>query len=341
MARSNTPIIIFGVIIVAVIIAMGTGIIDLQTLTIGAPTGGIPVAPQLPVGTGQPFSGQLMVDIVHRDSLDNAEARVEGVDLTSTFYKSNNEITFNTIGGGTGTIITITPDMNSIMYISEVVLDPFFVDPISTSSQSLNERVIDFFFQDITADGELEWVFKLDLRDMPPPVGGQTASTLQFFVNSFDVGTFTINSPANVTAVGTGSNIQNFILWEMSQPQETASAQFEYEIVMDNTDDQKWNLSQSNLEIPNVGIQSLNVFEKQETGTDIKYSWMVGTSVTLDNSNYVTTNQNANVVKDLTFKFVTSLATNDDIGVTVNIKSLNENQGTNPVVTDTVFVQEA
>jgi len=343
MAR-NTPLIVLSIVVVAVLIGFGTGVISPQTLNIGQPpVGGVPVAPQLPPTTGQGFAGQLQIDIVHRDTLDNAETRTEGVNIASTFYKSSNEITFNTIGSGTGNIVTITPDMNSILYVSEVAIagQNFFISPTSTADQNLNPRIINFFFQDVTADGELEWIFKLDLRDMPPPVAGQTASTLQIFVNSFDVGTFTLNSPPNITGVGTGSNIQNFILWEMQQPQETASAQFEYEVVMDNTDDQKWSISQSNLEIPNVGIQSLNVFEKQETGSEIKYSWMVGDSVTLDNSNYVTTNQNANTVKDITFKFVTSLATNDNIAVTLNIKSLNAGQGTNPVVTDTVNILEA
>jgi len=344
MARNNTPFIVLGVVVIGVVFALMFGG-QFQGLDIGVPDRGVPTPPTTPTPAGtQEFAGQLIINVIHRDALDNAELRTEGVNLVTTFYKSADEINFNTIGSGTGVQITITPDMNSIMYVTETVPtgQDFFVAPQSTSDQNLNPRIIDFFFRDVSADGIKEWVFKIDLRNMDAPIAGQTASTMSLFVNSFDEGVFTINTPANVTGVGTGSGQQNFIRWEITQPQETASAQFEYEIRINSIDDQKWDRGLSTFEVPNLGVTSLANFDEQESGSDTVYTWKVGTgTATLDSANYVSTPQNGNEVIPVPFKFVTNLASTDDLGVTLNIKSLDTTQGSNAVVTDTVQVQEA
>lgn len=341
--RNNTPFIVLGVVIVAVVFAVMFGG-SFQGLNVGQDQGvPAPSTTPTPAGTVE-FSGQLIVNVIHRDALDNAEARTEGTNLVTTYYKSADEVLFNTIGSGTGNQLTITPDMNSIMYVTETIPagQDFFVAPQSTSDQNLNPRIIDFFFRDISNDGIKEWVFKIDLRNMDSPIAGQTASTISLFVNSFDEGVFTINAPANLTGIGTGSGQQNFIRWEITQPQETASAQFEYEIRINSIDDQKWDRGLSTLDVPNVGIQSLSVFDEQESGSDTVYTWKVGTgTATLDSANYVSTAQNGNEVIPIPLKFVTNLAGSDDLGVTLNIKSLDTTQGSNAVVTDTVQVQES
>ncbi len=341
--RNNTPFIVLGVVIVGVIFALAFGG-QFQGLTIGTPTGGVPVAiPSTPAGT-QEFSGQLTVNVIHRDALDNAEARIEGTNLVTTYYKSSDEITYSTIGSGTGNQLTITQDMNSIMYVSETVPtgQQFFVAPQSTADQSLNPRIIDFFFQDINNDGVKEWVFKMDLRSMDPPTAGQTSSTISLFVNSYDVGTFTLNTPADLTGIGTGAGSQNFIRWEITQPQETASAQFEDELRMNNIEDQKWDRSLSTLDMPNIGVKSLTEFDEQLTSTEIVYRFKIGSgNAQFDSANYVATPQNGNEVIPSALKFVTILATSDDICITYNIKSLSQTGGTNPTVTDQVCVQEA
>ncbi len=341
--RSNTPFIVLGVVIVGVLLALVFGG-QFSAFDI-ADRGGIPqpIQDAIPAGT-QEFSGQLIVNVIHRDALDNAEERIEGTNLVTTYYKSADEITFSTIGSGSGNQITITTDMNSIMYASETVPagQDFFVAPQSTADQNLNPRIIDFFFRDINFDGIREWVFKFDLRDMAPPRAGQVASTMSFFVNSYDVGTFTINSPANITAVGTGSGTVNFIRWEITQPQETASAQFEYEIRINNIADQKWDRSLSTLDMPNIGIKSLSEFDEQLTSSEVIYRFKVGAGTAqFDSANYVAVRQNGNEVIPTPLRFVTNLAGSDDLAVTFNIKSLSASGGTNPTVTDTVNVQES
>jgi len=344
MAKSNTPLIVLGVIVVAVLIGFGTGAISPQSLNIGQPAGqgGMQVPPAQAPSTGQEFAGQLTVNIVHRDALDNAEARTEGVNLATTYYKSFDSVNFFTIGSGTGNTITIDSTQDSILFLTVVVPagQAFFVAPSSTADQNLNPRIIDFGFMDVNNDGTREWWFKVDLRDMPDPVAGQTASTLSLFINSYDDGVSTLNSPANISGVGTASGVQNFIRWEQSVQQETADPVYEYTINIDNEATEKWDRGLSTLEIPNVGLVALSDFDEQLQTSDTLYRWKVGTTATLDNANYVTTAQNGNAVKPIPFKFVTNLASTDTLVVTLTLKSLTSAQGT-VSVSDSVSVIEA
>ncbi len=344
MAKSNTPLIVLGVVVVAVLIGFGTGAISPQSLNIGQPAGngGVQLPPALQPTTGQEFAGQLTVDVVHRNALDNAEARIEGTNLVTTYYKSSDGQTFNTIGSGTGNTVTITPIMNSILYVTSTVpsAQNFFVAPSSTADQNLNPRIIDFGFMDVNNDGSREWWFKVDLRDMPRPIAGQTASTLSLFINSYTYGASTLNAPANLTGVGQSSGTQNFIRWEQTVPQTSADPVYEYTIGIDTEETQKWDRGLSNLDIPNIGTVSLTDFNEQLQTSAVLYRFMIGTTATLDNANYVTTAQNGNEVHPIPMRFTTNLAGADDLAVTLTLKSITPSQGT-VTVADTVQVQES
>ena len=346
----RTGVIILAVIIVAIVVGMGTGVINLQNLTIGQPAGngGIQTPPDGTPSTGQGFTGQLTVNVEHRDALDNSETRDEGVDLRTTYYKSSDGVTFSTIGSGTGVTLTIDSAMNSILYFTSVVLDPFFVAPSSTSDPNLNPRIIDFGFMDVNNDGIREWWFKVDLRDTPAPIAGQTASTLSLFINSYNDGVSTLNAPVNIVNVGSDAGTVTFVRWEQTVLQETADPVYEYTLLIKKTGGANgtefWDVGQSTLEIPNIGIVSLGDFDEQLlSASDTLYRWKVGTTATLDNANYVTTAQNGNEVHPIPFKIVTSLqdnAQNDNLDVTLTLKSLTSSQGT-VTVSDTVRLDES
>jgi hypothetical protein len=142
----------------------------------------------------------------------------------------------------------------------------------------------------------------------------------------------------NITGVGTGGGSQSFIRWEMTVTEETASAQFEYEIRIDNTATEKWERSLSTLTIPNVGVVSLDSFDETTTSTETIYRWTLGSN--LDSANFVTVPQNGNEVIQIPMKIVTNLATADNLAVQLTIKEKTPSQGTS-TVTDTVNVLEA
>jgi len=229
-----------------------------------------------------------------------------------------------------------------------VVLDPFFVAPSSTADPNLNPRIIDFGFMDVNNDGTREWWFKVDLRDSPAPIAGQTASTLSLFINSYNDGVSTLNAPTDIFNLGSDAGTVTFIRWEQTVAQETADPVYEYTIQIVKTSGaggtEFWDVGQSTLDIPNIGLVSLGDFDEQIlSSTDVLYRWKVGTTATLDNSNYVTTAQNGNAVHPIPFKIVTSLqdnAQNDNLLVTLTLKSLTSSQGT-VSVSDSVVLDES
>ncbi len=340
-------VVILGVIIVALVVGMGTGVINLQSLNIGQPAGngGIQTSPDGTPSTGTGFTGELIVDPQHRDALDNSETRDEGIDLRTTYYKSTDGVSFNSLGNG-ATTISIDSSMDSILYFTVVPLDPFYVAP---SSMSLpNPRIIDFGFMDVNNDGVREWWFKTDLRDIPAPIAGQVASTLSLFINSYDDGASTLNSPTDILNIGNSAGTVIFIRWEQSVLQETADAVYEYTVqivkVSGAGGTEFWDRGLSSLDIPNIGIVSLTDFDEQLlSNTDTLYRWKVGETATLDNANYVTTAQNGNEVKPIPLKIVLSLqdnAQNDNLDVTLTLKSVTSNQGTTTVA-DTIRLDES
>lgn len=344
MAKSNTPIIVLGVIVVAVVIAMGTGAINLN---IGQPAGngGVQTPPNGIQSTGQEFTGQLSIVPLHSDALDNSETRDEGIDLRTDYYKSSDGVTFSSIGTGVDTV-TIDSSMNSILYFTSVPLDPFYVAP--SSIINVNDRVMDFGFMDVNGDGVREFWFQTDLRDLPRPIAGQGATTLQLFIHSYNEDASTLNSPVIGGNIGSDSGTVVFIRWEQTVLQETADAVFEYTILMNKTNGaggtQFWDRGLSSLDIPNIGIVSLVDFDEQILSDLLTlYRYMVGETATLDNANYVTTAQNGNEVHPIPLKIVLSLqdnATNDNIDVTLTLKSVTSNQGTTTVA-DTIRLDES
>ncbi len=339
--RDNRALIIVTVAFVIVLVGLGTGIINPQAFDISEQLGtGMQVAPDIqPPTTGVPFVGSLVVDILHRSALDNAVNFIEGIDLVTTFYSSLDEIRFNTIGSGSSVQINIDSSMDSILYASVSVpigID-LYVAPLSTADQNLNPRIINFFFQDIDGSGRMVWVFKIDLKDFERA----DPQTLQLFINSFIVGTPSLNSPADITAVGQAPNTNNFIQWEVIVPQGTASAQYEYRIKMNDDDNTKWSRSLSTVEVPNLGTVPLTEFDENiSSGISTEYRWKLGDTATLDNANYVTSAKEGNNSHQTPFKFVTTLDPLDDIDVTFTVNTLNSQQGV-VSISDTVAVQES
>lgn len=345
-------LILAGVIVVAFVLAGGMGLINFG----GAPSGGVPQQVVTTV-TGTQFSGELDVLLRHANSLDNSDQFQEGAnsDIHTVFYKSLDGVQFSSIGeGALGTggasRVTITSDMDSILYatINVAGMSQLYSDPEFT--QITNNRITEFTFEDVTNNGVKEWLYKISLRGISVPVAGQDASSLsiidQTWIMAFPV---TINSPANILNVGSDAGTVNFIRWELTTPQGTATAQTEYTIQIDKVTGQGgtefWDIGLSSLEIPNIGIKSLTEFDEQLlSATETLYKFKVGDSADFANANYVITPQNSNNVHPIPAKIVTSLsdnAFNDNLDVTLTIKWLDQRGGSLTPITDTVRLDES
>lgn len=322
-------------VVFVTVLLVGTGLVDLQKLNIGqsnAGGGGIQTPPSTSQSSGKDFTGQLTMTIVHRDALDNTESRTEATNVASTYYKSTDGKTYQTLGSGTAVTISIDSSMGSVLYVGESVPagQAFFVAPSATADKNINPRLIGFEFKDVTNDGQKEWLFKFDLKDMPPPVAGQTASTLSIYINSYDDGASTLNAPTDINSISTTAGTQTFVRWEETVGAETADPLYEYEVKINATNTALWDRGRTTLDIPNLGITALSDFAEQQDGTSTIYKYTLG--ATLEKANFVTTPQNGNTVHPIPLKFVSNMATsgsaNDNLLVTLTLRSMTAAQGT-------------
>ncbi len=342
---NKTAYAVVAIVIIALVLVF-SGVIDPSSLTLGRDQGGVQEPPTQPTPTtGTIFTGQLLIGVTHRDALDNSESRTEGTNITTVFYKSNDAVVFNSIGtasttAGNTQAVTVDAGMNSVVWVSPQVQSgqAYFIAPNAISDPNLNPRVLDFLFVDVTADGQKEWIFKIDLRDMPAPVAGQTGSTFFFNILSYDDGASTLSAPADITGVGTTAGTQTFIRWEQTVGQETSDPVYEYEIQINGTDTAKWDRGRSILSAPNLGDLSLSDFAESQDGTNTTYKFTLGS--TLEKANYVTTPQNGNAVHPIPFKIVTNFASADVFTIQLTLRSMTSAQGT-ASVSDTVQMTEA
>jgi len=327
---TQTTAIVLGIIGVAVIVGIGTGVIPFNFGT----QGGVVTPPTTVLPTaGAPFTGQLAIVEEHTNGLDNQNSRTEGVEVTTTYYTSTNGNTFNTIGTGASATITIDATMNGIMYASLETDADTYIDPMGTADQGLNPFITFVEYKDVSGDGQKSWLFRFDLRNLPDPQAGQVASTIAFRTLSWDDSTPpALNSPADITGIGTTSGTSSFVRWEMTITQAEASGQFEYQLEMDTDDNNAWDRGRSNLDIPNIGIITLSSFDEQITsGVSVLYRYKVGETASLDSANYIVSLKNGNEVHTIPAQIVTNFGATTAFNVTLSINTVDADRSTGSV----------
>ncbi len=336
---TQTTAIVLGIIGVAVIVGIGTGVIPFNFGT----QGGVVTPPTTIIPTtGAPFVGQLNVVEEHVNGLDNQASRTEGSELTTTYYTTTNGNTFNTIGDGASASITVDASMNGIIYASLETDADTYVDPMGTADQGLNPFITFVEYRDVSGDGQKSWLFRFDLRNISDPIAGQTFSTIAFRTLSWDDATPpALNSPADITAIGTTSGTSNFVRWEMTITQAEASGQFEYQLEFDTDDNNAWDRGRSNLDIPNIGIITLSSFDEQITsGVSTLYRFKIGDTASLDSANYVVSLKNGNEVHTIPAQIVTNFGTTTAFNVTLSVNTVDADRSTGSV-SDSVLLDSS
>ena len=330
MAKNNNkPIMVVGLIVVLII---GVYVVAPETFSgltqSVTPTGGVvaPSSSSSDVGM-QDYEGSVTVNLVHRDALDASESRTEGTNLNTSYYKKVNGV-YKAIGSGSGNTVFVDQTLN-VMYmgVSAPSGQAYFVAPASTADSSLNPRVSGYVFEDITGDGQREWVFSVDMTGLQIR-GGQTTPTVDLYIDSYDDGTASLSAPADQTAIGQTAGTNNYIKWEISlDAVEKADPQYKYEIKINQTDTAMWDSGQSYVDIPNIGKVYLSDMDESQAGTNTCYKWTLGT--TLADANYVTVGQNDNNAIDITGRISTNFdADNEGLLVDLKVYSFTSSQGT-------------
>jgi len=340
MAKSNKKgMYALGLIILAVVAVYVIAPDTFTGLSVG--TGGVQTQPPGAGDIGaQTYEGPVTINIVHRNALDSADARIEGVDIVTNYFKQVNGA-FKAIGSGSGNTINIDQTTNQIWMASQVpIASNFYVAPSSTSDSNLNPRVRGFDFFDITGDGQKEWVFTIDMTGLSIR-GGQTSPTVDLFVDSFtSAAPVFVNLPADDLAVSTSSGNRNFIEWDVANAPTISSAYpvYEIEIKINSTQSAKWDRGQSELVIPNMGTLSLGDMERQISGADTIYTTTGG--FTLLEANFVTINQNTQNKTDWDLELVTNFGAAEAYQIDLTIRYITPSLGSNEV-TDSVILATA
>jgi hypothetical protein len=327
--KSNTPLIVGAVVVLAIIGGYIASPESFQNaFNVGSGNGGVQDSPDRTdeIGTQQ-FEGSVTLNVVHRDALDSAEARTEGTNLATVYYKLVNGV-HKAIGSGSGNTIFVDPTLDRVFAsVANIAGQSFYVAPASTADPALNPRVKAFDFFDISGDGTKEYVFTLDVTGLKLQ-GGQTTPTIDLYVDSFDYSAMTLTSPASQLTIPTTAGTNVFVEWDqtMDAGTETANAQYEYELRFSSIDTALWDRGQSTLTIPNLGTISLAEFSETSDGTDTIYKHTLGFS--LETSNYVTVPQNVQNKADIDLKLVTNFGAGENVNATLTVRSITPEQGT-------------
>ncbi len=316
--------------------------------------GGIIIIPTEVSVTGELFQGELAIDLQHTNLLDptfrSPNDISEGSEVITEFYKSSDGISFNSVASGSdvlsGTAITVDDSFAGVLYMSLTTDDETFIDPEATTN--VNQHITSFVWQDVSNNGIKNWVFRIDLVDIPEKQGFQTASTISIITKVLDNDDSpTLNSPPDITAIGVGSGVVNYILWEMTVAESggicdcgRASAQYEYNLRFEDGNVDVWNVGQSNLEIPNIGIISLSEFDEEILSSTLTlYRYKVGTGASIDQANYVITSSNGDEVHKIPAKIVTNFSASGTSSFTIEftVKLVNP-VGTTDVIDDEIVL---
>lgn len=334
MAKNNRKgMYAIGLIIVAVAAFYVISPESFSGLSVGG--GGVQTQPP-PTDIGaQTYEGPVVMNVIHRNTLDSAQPRIEGVNLVTNYYKLVGGV-YKSIGSGSGNSIHIDTATNQIfMGIQVPNNQEFYVSPTSTSDSALNPRVVGFSFFDVSGDSEKEWVFTLDMTRLGIQ-GGQVAPTIDVYVDSFTAANpVFVDNPTDQTSISTSSGNRIFIEWDVANGPTISSAYpvYEVEISINGTQTAKWDRGSSTLMIPNFGQVNLGDFDQTRSGPDTLYTWTRGFS--LESADYVTIAQNTQNKTDWDLKLVTNFGAAEVYDVILTIRFIEADLGSDEV-SDTV-----
>jgi len=312
----------FLVIILLLGVLWYSGIVEFQVEQPSQPT--VPSQPSV-------YTGLLDVKQKCFDSFDVATSYTHGTHYNCYWFVNRGG--WIQLGSGDLTI-EVTPD--DYGYIYAMVSIPsgqnYYVD-YKTIPQK-NSRVKTVTYEDITGDGNKDFVFKIWVGDVPVPSSGNP--TIYFYPYIAAYQKPSINSPSDISGIGTGAQTK-FIEWYLSFANtKKAWIITKVEIKYNSTDETKIDLK--NVNIPGIGYVSGSQFTMEETATHTKYTYTIGN----DLSNGLWLRYGTNQLNKFPFdtKIVTHLASNDVLDLTITIYGLKPD-GSLESVTDTVQLSEA
>ena len=271
--------------------------------------------------------------VVAYDSLDITTARTVGTNVAVTWYAYRSGA-YILLGSGNGASLSVTPsDQNTIYAMASIPSgQSFYVD--YAKIKSMNTRVTNVQYKDITGDGVKELVFTIDLTGIPyaSATGQYTMPSLVVYLLSYDSSaSLTMNS--GVSSIGTTQvtkYLQNYVTLAAEKK---ALAVSKIVITANTSDISKVALSKQN--IPGIGYVDGSSFVQDVQTSQIQWTYTV--SSILFGADYVQLPPNTLNKFDFTTAVQFTMSSGMKILITLNIYYLDAS-GANQILTGTVLL---
>lgn len=288
------------------------------------------------IQTGQTLQNmQLTIDDSGHQVLDPAAAAI--TDNTNYYisywaFRGGSYMLLGNGASGTCTIET-TPQDNGVIYIAVTPrsAQAYYVDVAGTKAN--NPRIVgDAQYFDINKDGYKEFVFQFSTTGIQTPIG---ALPVVYFYPYFHAYlTMTINSPADITSIGTSATTQYLQWYTTFASTKKACALYEVEIQLNTTDLTQVTLN--NINIPGVGVLTGDDLGQPFRGAStLTWTWKASPA-NLAGADYLTYGTNQLDKFDFTASIGTTLTAGAKIGVTINLYTVDQAGAAVAVITDTV-----
>jgi hypothetical protein len=204
-----------------------------------------------------------------------------------------------------------------------------------SETKAKNPRVESVSYEDVDNDGYKDFVFKINMGNIPKPTTGNPS--LYFYPYFLAYEKPTINTPADLTSLGT-SKVTKYIEWYVYFTNaKKAFAITKIDIVVNTTDTTKVTIK--SVAVPGMGSISGDMFGSPMKGTNtLTYSYQFGSN--LYNAYYITYPANALNKFYFTNEIDIDLETGDVLSYTITIYGLNVD-GSMTTITDTVLLKAA
>lgn len=304
-----------------------------------APTGSITPNPTpnttVVPGTGLKTGDQLTVTMNNRDALTEASL-TEGTNVKTTLLNKKTGGGYNVVTTGSGQTYTLTAADNGMVSVGFETQASgqsyaFAVERTKAANAGIMQGCE---YVDVELDGTKEWVCQFSTSHLTSQVAlSGTKPDLAINAKYYNENTLSLNSPSDISSIGTTAGTTKFIEWIASGTAGDASYVSTVELKLNSTTTSKWDEGNSYITVGGTQY-ALSSLERSQDGTNTHYYLRFGNDLSKAK---ILEFSNTGIAKDyMTAKIVWNLSSGNVITTTLLIDSVNEVDGANGTQSDSV-----
>jgi len=233
------------------------------------------------------------------------------------------------LGKGKATI-ELTDVDGGYVYAVAKPTSTYYVD--WTETKAKNPRVETVTYEDVDNDGYKDFVFKINMGNLPKPATGNPGLFFYPYFLSYEKPS--LNAPADITGIGT-AKVTKYVEWYVYFANvKKAFAITKVEITLNTTDTTKITLT--SVAVPNIGAVTGDMFGTPLRGVN-SLTWTYSIGSNLYNAQYVKYQTNVLNKFYFTTQIECQLQSSDVLSLTITIYGLTDS-GTLTTLTDSVVL---